>query len=167
MKTYNWTGQFEDVAAVKPYQNLSKYEASWFAQYLLNHSEKDKTYISLAKELIAFCEDQFVVWEKPEMYDPWGNSTDDWHTPAVLEQYMCYVPIDASAVQMINTFYLAFEKTKDPIYREKALALANSLVNTQKDDGMIPTFWSTGFEEFWNNCMVSSLTVLDKLSNVQ
>ncbi len=164
MKTYNWTGQFEDVAAVKPYQNLSKYEASWFAQYLLNNSEKDKTYISLSKELIAFCEDQFVVWEKPGMYDTWGNSTDDWHTPAVLEQYMCYVPIDASAVQMINTFYLAFEKTNDSIYREKALALANSIVNTQKDNGMIPTFWATGFHEFWNNCMVSSLTVLDKLS---
>jgi len=51
------------------------------------------------------------------------------------------------------------------MYREKAIALANSLVNTQKDDGMIPTFWAPGFSEFWNNCMVSSLTMLDKLIN--
>ncbi|MFA6402262.1 MAG: hypothetical protein WCX31_11665 [Salinivirgaceae bacterium] len=164
MVTYNWTGQFEDVAPHKPYQNLSKYEASWFAQYLLNNKEKDTTYLKSAKELIAFCEDQFVVWEKPGIYDNWGNSSERWHTPAVLEQFLCYVPIDASAVQMIQTFYLAYEKTNDQIYREKAIALANSLVNTQLDNGMIPTFWAPGFEEFWNNCMVSSLLMLEQLS---
>jgi len=166
MKTYNWTGQFEDVSAAKPYYNLSKYEASWFAQYLVKNSEKDKSYIILAKELIAFCEDQFVVWEKPGIYDNWGNSSERWHAPAVLEQYMCYVPIDASAVQMINTFYSIYEKTKEPIYLEKALALANSLVNSQMENGMIPTFWVPGFEEFWNNCMVSSLTMLGRLSTM-
>lgn len=165
VKTFNWTGQFEDVAAVKPYQNLTKYEASWFAQYLLNNLKNDSSYIFLAKELIAFCEDQFVIWENPGFYDNWGNSTNRWHTPAVLEQYHCYVPIDASAVQMINTFYLAYKKTNEIIYREKAIALANSLVNTQKDDGMIPTFWVPGFSEFWNNCMVSSLIMLEMLNN--
>lgn len=164
MKTYNWTGQFEDVAAHKPYQNLSKYEASWFAQYLLINAGRDSSYIPLAKELIAFCEDQFVVWEKPGIYDNWGNASHGWHTPAVLEQFMCYVPIDASAVQMINTYYLAWEITKQPLFREKALALANSLVNTQTENGMIPTFWAPGFTEFWNNCMVNSLIMLDYLS---
>ena len=162
VKTFNWTGQFEDVAAVKPYQNLTKYEASWFAQYLLNNF-KDSLNINFAKELIAFCEDQFVVWENPNIYDNWGNSSVQWHTPAVLEQYNCYVPIDASAVQMINTFFLAYKKTNEIIYYEKAIALANSLVNTQKEDGMIPTFWVPGFTEFWNNCMVSSLTMLDMI----
>ena len=166
MKTFNWTGQFEDVSAHKPYQNLSKYEASWFAQYLLANHEKDSTYTASAKELIAFCEDQFVVWDKPGIYDNWGNSSDHWHTPAVLEQYMCYVPIDASSVQMINTFYLAYEITREDIYREKALALANSLVNSQTNNGMIPTFWAPGFTEFWNNCMASSLTMLDNLNDL-
>jgi maltose/maltodextrin transport system substrate-binding protein len=165
VKTFNWTGQFEDVAAVKPYQNLSKYEASWFAQYLLNNLEKDSSYLFTAKELIAFCEDQFVVWENPGIYDNWGNASSRWHTPAVLEQYHCYVPIDASVVQMVNTFYLAYKKTDELIYREKAIALANSLINTQLDDGMIPTFWVPGFTEFWNNCMVSSLTMLEALLN--
>jgi len=165
VKTFNWTGQFEDVAAVKPYQNLTKYEASWFAQYLLHHLDKDSSYLFTAKELISFCEDQFVVWENPGIYDNWGNASNRWHTPAVLEQYHCYVPIDASAVQMVNTFYLAYKKTNEIMYREKAIALANSLVNTQKDDGTIPTFWAPGFSEFWNNCMVSSLTMMDKLIN--
>gem|GEM_PF-5217539 len=66
---------------------------------------------------------------------------------------------------MINTFYLAYKKTNEIIYYEKALALANSLVNTQKDDEMIPTFWVPGFTEFWNNCMVSSLTMLEMFNN--
>ncbi len=163
MKTFNWTGQFEDVEAAKPYQNLTKYEASWFAQFLLNHSENDSNYLPLAKELIAFCEDQFVVWETPNFYDNWGNSTVSWHTPAVLEQYKCYVPIDASAVQMIETFYLAYKKTGEMLYYQKALALANSLVNSQKENGQVPTFWANGFTEFWNNCMVSSLNMLQMM----
>ena len=79
---------------------------------------------------------------------------------------MCYVPIDASAVQIINTYYLAYEKTNESIYREKAIALANSMVNSQNKNGMIPTFWVPGFEEFWNNCMVSSLTMLERLSSI-
>jgi maltose/maltodextrin transport system substrate-binding protein len=167
MQTFNWTGQFEDVAAVRPYQNLTKYEASWFAQYLLKNMDKDTTYLAHARELIRFCEDQFVVWEKPGIYDNWGNSSDGWHVPAVLEQYSCYVPIDASAVQMIETFYLAYGKTKEPIYFEKAVALANSVVNAQQENGKIPTFWAPGFDEFWNNCMVSSLTMLEKLCTIQ
>ena len=163
MKTFNWTGQFEDVAAYKSYYNLTKYEASWFAQYLLKNKTSDTSYVRLAKELIAFCEDQFVVWENPLMYDNFKNSSYRWQVPSVLEQYMCYVPIDASASQMIETFYCVFESTGETIYREKAIALTNSLINSQKDDGMIPTFWVPGFLEFWNNCMVKSLITIEKM----
>jgi maltose/maltodextrin transport system substrate-binding protein len=163
MKTFNWTGQFEDVAAYKSYNNLTKYEASWFAQYLLKNKAIDTSYVRLAKELIAFCEDQFVVWENPGMYDNFKNSTSRWQAPSVLEQYMCYVPIDASASQMIETFYCAYKNTSEKIYREKAIALTNSLINSQKADGMIPTFWVPGFLEFWNNCMFKSLQTIEMM----
>jgi maltose/maltodextrin transport system substrate-binding protein len=166
MQTWDWTGQFEDVAAQKPYENLTKYEASWFAMYLLNHATENPSYADAALELIAFCEDQFVVWDKPGIYDTWGNASDGWHTPAVLEQYKCYVPIDASAVQMITTFSVAFQKTGNPLYREKARALAASVVNTQEESGRIPTFWAPGFTEFWNNCMTSSLGMLDRVNSI-
>ena len=127
-----------------------------------------KIKIQLAKELIAFCEDQFVVWSNPNMYDNWGNSTISWRTPSVLEQYKCYVPIDASVSQMINTFRIAYEKTGEPIYREKAFALANTLVNSQQEDGMIPTvLLPTMRDELWTNCMVISLTTLEKISAVK
>ncbi len=165
VKTWDWTGQFEDVDAAKPYENLTKYEASWFAQYLLNHPDEQGYHRSLAVRLIDFCEDQFVVWEQPGIYDNWNNSSQSWHVPAVLEQYHCYVPIDASAVQMIDTYQLAWIKTGEPIYLEKALTLANSVVNVQEDCGRIPTFWAAGFEEFWNNCMVSSLWMLNRMKD--
>lgn len=166
MQTWDWTGQFEDVAAQKPYENLTKYEASWFAMYLLNHTAENPSYVDEALELIAFCEDQFVVWDKPGIYDTWGNTSDGWHTPAVLEQYKCYVPIDASSVQMITTFLVAYRQTGNLLYREKASALAASVVNAQEENGRIPTFWAPGFTEFWNNCMTSSLMMLDEVSRI-
>ncbi len=166
MKTYNWTGQFEDVEAVKPYQNLTKYEASWFAQRLFKQANGEKQIISSGIELTRFCEDQFVVWDKTGIYDNWGNSTENWHTPCVLEQYFCYVPIDASAVQMIETFLAAFQATGDVMYKEKAGFLANSLVNVQEESGRIPTFWAKGFTEFWHNCMINSLYLLDTFNTM-
>lgn len=167
IKTYNWTGQFEDVGAAKPYTDLTKYEASWFAQYLLDHKEKDTSYVRVARELIAFCEDQFVVWERPKIYDSEEKSTDNWYVPSVLEQYECYIPIDASIQQMAYTFFKAYEKTGEPIYREKYLTLSNSLVNVQKENGMIPTGWNSDEGEIWINCMTWDLMFLDKVVDVK
>jgi hypothetical protein len=167
MKTYDWTGQFEDVAAVGPYQNLTKFEASWFAQYLLDNKDKDSSYKKLAIELIAFCEDQFVFWERPKIYDNWGTTSNEWHSPSVVEQYKCYVPINSSCDQMILTYIKAYEKTGELIYREKAKTLANSVVNYQMDDGMIRTFMFPGISEFWLNCMTYSLVMLEKMSTVK
>jgi maltose/maltodextrin transport system substrate-binding protein len=163
MQTYNWSGQFEDVEAQKPHLNLTKYEASWFAQYLFKNEKNSHNSVSLATELLAFCEDQFIVLENPKIYDNWGTSSGNWKTPAVLEQYTCYVPIDASASQLIESYLSAYAAIQDKIYYEKAKALANSLVNAQEENGRIPTFWAYGFTEFWNNCMVSDLQMLNKL----
>jgi maltose/maltodextrin transport system substrate-binding protein len=160
VKTYNWTGQFEDVPATKPYQNLTKYEAGWTAWYLFDHKDKDTSYLRIAKELVAFCEDQFVVWSPVVVYDHRKELSNRWHTPSALEQYFCYVPIDASASMMTLTFMKAFNATGDIIYREKAIALANSFVNNQKEDGQIPTFWKGNFDELWINCMIYSTMTL-------
>lgn len=164
-KTFDWTGQFEDVAANSQYQNLSHYEASWFAMRLLDSKEKDSSDIRMAKELIAFCEDQFIVWEKPDIYDDRNGLSNEWHVPAALEQYHCYLPIDASTDQMILMFCKAYKTTGDPIYRAKAIALANSIVNCQKEDGQIPTFlYPFRKDNFWPNCMVYSLKMLEQMS---
>lgn len=165
VKTYDWTGQFEDYGAASPYENITKYEAAWFAQYLLDNKGENDSYVGMAKELIAFCEDQFVFWEKPDIYDNFGTLTNDWYAPCVTEQYLGYVPVDASSDQMILTFLKAYECLGDPIYREKAVALANAIVNAQDKDGKVPTFLLPTLTDFWQNCMVSSLTMLERLAN--
>lgn len=165
MKTFDWTAQFEDVAANSQYQNLSHNEAGWFAMRLLDNKSKDSAYTRWAKELIAFCEDQFVVWEKPDIYDDRNGLSNEWHAPAALEQYHCYLPIDASTAQIVFMFCKAYETTGEPIYRAKAMALANSIVNCQKEDGKIPTFlYPFRKNNFWPNCMVYSLRMLEKIS---
>jgi len=166
VKTFDWTGQFEDVAANSQYQNLSHYEPSWVAMRLLDSQRKAD--IQLAKELMAFCEDQFILWEKPDIYDDRNGLSNQWHVPAAVEQYHCYLPIDASTDQMIFMFCKAYKTTGDPIYRAKATALANSVVNCQKEDGRIPTFlYPLRKDNFWPNCMVYSLRMLEMMSTLK
>jgi hypothetical protein len=166
VKTYDWTGQFEDYAAASPYENLTKYEAAWFAQYLLDNKDKDTSYESLARELIAFCEDQFVFWEKPEIYDSFGTLANRWAVPCTAEQYQGYVPVDASSDHMVNTYLKAYHILGDPIFREKARALANTIVNIQHEDGMVPTFLTPTLPEFWLNCMIASLMMFEEMSSI-
>jgi hypothetical protein len=167
VKTYDWTGQFEDYAAALPYENLTKYEALWFAQYLLDNKNNDVSYVGIARELIAFCEDQFVFWEKPEIYDSWGTLANRWEVPCTAEQYLGYVPVDASSDDMIFTFLKAYECLGDSIYKEKAIALANTIVNIQNEDGKIPTFLTPALPEFWHNCMIYSLMMLETMANLK
>ena len=61
MKTFNWQNQFEDSPPDKPYRNLSHVEPCLFAIYLLQNADRNPSYIELARELIRYVEDQFVV----------------------------------------------------------------------------------------------------------
>jgi maltose/maltodextrin transport system substrate-binding protein len=168
VKIFDWTGQFEDVAANGQYENLSHYEPSWFAMRLLDNKVMDSSALRLAKELIAFCEDQFVVWERPDIYDDRNCSANEWQVPAALEQYHCYLPIDASTDQMIFMFCKAYGSTGERIYRAKAIALANSIVNCQRKNGQIPTFlYPFRKNNFWPNCMVYSLRMLEAMSTLK
>ncbi len=162
LKTFNWEGQFEDIPSYdEPYRNLSKYPPTDYAIYLLRYDPSEKN-IAIAKELIRFAEDQFVVW---------GNSPNDtlitrawkkdFHTPSVLEQYNYYVPIDASACQMIKTYLEIYKITGEKEYYRKAEALTNSITE-QQADGEIYTVWRDEgpTRQNWLNCMVYSVKML-------
>ncbi len=153
-RTFNWEGQFEDVAASKPFHNLSKHPPASFAIYLFRHYAQEPRYLELAKELVRFAEDQFVVWEKPMPQKQWR--TDQWITPCVLEQYAYYVPIDASAAKLIQLFLEAGRCTGDSLYLAKAQQLANTMTVAQDaTSGRYPTYWERnrrGEEEGWINC---------------
>lgn len=165
VRTFNWEGQFEDVAASKPYHNLSKHLPASFAIYLFDRYAQEPRYLDLAKELVRFAEDQFVVWEKPMPQKQWR--TDQWITPCALEQYAYYVPIDASAAKLIQLFLTAGRITGDSLYLAKARQLANTMTLAQDaKSGRYPTYWERnkrGEEEGWINCAAYDARVMLQL----
>lgn len=168
LKTWNWEGQFEDVAPTAPYQNLTKHDACDTAMYLVSRFPSDPRRLAQARELVRFAEDQFVCWERPMhgKKDPrckmgvWG--CESWRCPAVLEQYNCYVPIDSSAAKMIRTYLAMFRATKKPLDLARARALGDAIIRETRDDGYLPTFWMDSRED-WPNCMLSSAAALTQL----
>jgi len=173
LKTFYWEGQFEDVPSyAQPYRNLSKYPPTDYAMYLLQHAPSEKN-IALATELVRFAEDQFVMWSNPPsdslLFNPWASrDTVAWLTPCALEQYHFYVPVDASASQMIHAFLAMYRATANALYLQKAIALANSITRAARDNGEITTVWTlSGFHtENWLNCMVFSAKTLLELDEM-
>ena len=186
MKTFDWTGQFEDtMLAEKPYTNLTHHDAIATALYILKKFPGDPKRLAQARELVRFCEDQFVFWERPCRSDGAGPSDGQavegkwydctyasWRCPGVGEQYACYVPIDASACRLIRA-YLALDKALggNAMYAEKARTMGNALVREQLSTGGIHTYWyddrfviSDACTEIdWLDCMVDDVEALDEL----
>lgn len=167
VKTFDWHGQFEDVKARKPYQNLSREQACDLAMYLLRNSP-DSDDLALAKELIRFSEDQFVIWEKPkpvlaEGRNP-GSLPQNWVTPSVQEQYAFWRPIARSSGIMIETYWEAYRVTGNELYLAKAKSLANTFLVVQKlHNGDYPTHFTKYEVSFWLNNVVYPAKVLMQL----
>ena len=75
------------------------------------------------------------------------KNVDQYIVPGVFEQYVCYGPVARSAAILIHTYLKAHEVTRNPVYLEKAKALANGMLAGQKDaaenwgtTGEIPTW---------------------------
>lgn len=150
--SYNWEGQFEDMQPTPPYENLEKGKPAEFAGHLFRRSASDAALLPQARELLAWCEDQFVVWSQPLTHLDSAN----WKLPCALEQYNYYTPIDASLGDMIRAFSDAYAVTGDALYLAKAMALADNVTRMQRADGTIPTYFdsraNTGLD--WLNCMI-------------
>lgn len=165
MKTFNWSGQFEDISPVEPYVNLSKDEASAIAIYFFDRINEDSRYEEFANELLRFCEDQFVIWEKPMPQSQYN--VGEWITPCVLEQYHCYEPINASASNMIEAFLKGYQATGRETYLAKAIELSNAMTISQLANGRYPTYWqlnerqdeSVGWID-WLNCTSYSIKTM-------
>lgn len=174
LSSYNWEGQFEDSPLSTNYMNLSHYNAVALAKYLAKKG--DEKSIQTAKELMRFAEDQFVIWKRPY---PWRHlapdgatpyDTSKWHTPAALEQYGWYVPIDASTADLSLGFLTLYQAGCGELYLAKALALADQLTRVQHEDGKIPTHWMNTPDaeaNFWFNCMFESCRTLSALADYE
>ena len=169
LKTYNWEAQFEDIVPPSNYENLTHFAADAYIEYIANKSEYSNEDTLVASDLIRFVEDQFVVWGKHSSLTIYDSS--NYLYPACLEQYSWYLPIDASSATIMRAFCCAYKITKNPLYIDKARALANMITNVQNDrSGAIPTYWmhedcSNDLNDFWVNCHIESASALDDFQN--
>ena len=169
LKDYNWEAQFEDIPVTGNYRNLTHFTANNLIEYIAKNQQKDDKQLETAKDLMRFVEDQFVVWGE---FPNWSDSTPSKrHTPAGLEQYLCYVPIDSSTATIIRAFVSMYRLTGERLYLEKAMALADNITRMQDENGQIPTFFigencDYGHFNYWINCQIYTSGVLLELAEL-
>lgn len=168
--TYNWEGQFEDSGLSVSYSNLTHYGPSALARHYAKYYSDDENKMKIAEELVRYIEDQFVVWNRPAPWNKDSADTSVWPTPCALEQYNWYVPIDASAANVIMTFVAMYKAGRGELYLAKAKALADTVTRVQHEDGMIPTHWmnekTLNGDNFWINCMIATADALETMSGL-
>ncbi len=188
LASWDWEGQFEDIRpSAARYQNLTKHNACDTAMYLLKRFPGDATRVKQARDILRFAEDQFVVWRSPCRSDGTGAWNPiypfyAWRTPAVLEQYTCYSPIDASAAKLIRTCLALYRAEGRALDLAKARALGDSMLNNQDANGRIRTYWIPEAEDAdeplagairlplggdWYNCMVADAVALSLLAELE
>lgn len=178
MDTYDWEGQFEDSPTSAHYSNLSHYPADAMISYIAENQKDDPEAMAIAEELMRFVEDQFVVWgnhapRNRKGHEEWILSPNraDWHSPAGLEQYSWYVPIDASTAWCMTAFLRLYKANGNPLLLAKACTLADSITRMQNPEtGMIPTHWTTGDAmehggQLWLNCMIGTAGAMLEIAN--
>lgn len=175
VRTWNWQGQFEDVAPLPPYDNLTKHDAGDLALHLFPIAPSDPEKRALALDLLRFAEDQFVMWAQPPAASPKNQNPDgeagakskQWMLPCVLEQYRCYSPVCASSAKLIRIYLAAYRATGDRLHLEKAKALAATLTRTQsnpKAPGRYQTWVRQHPGPMWFNCELLAIRAMQELA---
>ena len=160
---YNFEGQFEDSPFSENYSEMTHFAAVSIAKYIAQNKRNDKQAVETAITLMRFVEDQFVVWGE---YAKWLRSpfgyNEHFKSPAGLEQYSWYVPVDGSTAIIMSGFFAMYDLTGDELWREKAYALADMITRMQNPEtGVIPTQWITkdankDIYSFWVNCHIGT-----------
>lgn len=176
METYEWEGQFEDSPTSAHYSNLSHYPADAMVFYIAENQKDDPEAMAQAEDLMRFIEDQFVVWKNfsprnRHGYDGWFSTIPEWNSPAGLEQYNWYVPIDASTSHIMIAFLRLYKANGNPLLLAKACTLADSITRMQNPrTGMIPTHWMNkqAIEDgggLWMNCVIETAGLMLEIAN--
>ena len=178
VKDWDWEGQFEDTELVGKYVNQTL--PCETVLYLLARRGKEGWVRRFAREALRFSEDQFVCWERPCREDGTGPISKQrgndaeyltWCKLGVLEQYKCYVPIDAPAAKLVRTYFAMWRETGDALDLAKARTIADAMVNQQFDNGRIPTFWAEYYRDKplsdWLCCMVESAIALEEIGKIR
>lgn len=170
IKDFNWQNQFEDSEPAHAYKNLAFRQAAGFAEYLFRKFPDDPKKIQMAKELLRFVEDQFIIWSNPpklparkESYWPAElYAADIWLFPCTGEQYLFWQPVNAGSSNAISAFKQAYIATGEEIYLSKAKDLADTIVYAQQNyhDGNYKTYLITAERDFWVNCATHTANVM-------
>jgi maltose/maltodextrin transport system substrate-binding protein len=154
-RTFQWQQQWDDVGTASPYANLSWFDTGLFIEHLLQNATPRNNYEKIASDLVRYVDDQFVEWEPVE----------NFITPGVREQYLCYHVIDWHGAHYIRICLAVYAKTKDGIWLRKAQALADTLTAIQHPQGCYPTWMrhkprpehplevhEICYDDIWPNC---------------
>ena len=134
VKTRRWQGMYEDVGEQPPFANLQHFDVDEAILYLTHFRTADPAFVPTAVELNRWVEDQFVVWG-PELQLPVQPPT-----PTVLEQYVCYWPMECHTARWLLALIALHTATGDAEYLTKAIAAANSIVRGQQPSGAYSTW---------------------------
>lgn len=171
LESFNFNGQFEDqpTESWQKYQDLTHGQANDFAIYLLGKEKPTKEEIEQCREMVRFSEDQFTYWDT--VVGPEGYKT--MLTPCVFEQYNYQTPIDASVVEMANSYLSLYSVTGDKLALAKGKALLDAAVKSQCPlTGILPTKWFFNPEvpyskrTHWINCAFASVSVLERFARM-
>ncbi len=166
VKTFNMTGQFEDVnvQGLQLYQNLTNCTAAPYATYLLTRGGTSKEDVRTSEDLIRMSEDQFVHWAYPDTTEYGFHKR---YAPSVHEQYKYEMPVDNSACNVANALLDYYHTTGDLLALAKAKALIDNITRMQNPlNGCLPTTWEWRNAKkdrnrtFWVNCSLSSAQML-------
>ena len=168
VKTFDWTGQFEDVTVVvAPYSNLTDCTAAPYASWILHREHLTEQALRDARDMIRLCEDQFVHWDE-YVAAKWNICP-----PCVFEQFHYQTPVDNSACVVANAWLDWYLVTGDALALAKAKALIDNIVNVQNisTSGEIPTTWDeypsrAGRNGPWINCTLNSVNTLLRMDHL-
>lgn len=168
-----WEGFYEDIPNLPAYENMEWFDASLTVQYVLSRPGEFPGELGRAVAIARWIEDQFLCWH-PDDVPGLGKGVVPI-IPTALEQYRCYLPIDAHVARALDLFMMLWESTGDETYRARAITLAASLEEAQRPGGVISTWmWYDSAEDQrkraltvpgccdgdWFRCMAYDATIL-------
>ncbi|MCD6030712.1 MAG: hypothetical protein K0S78_2886 [Thermomicrobiales bacterium] len=160
VQTGLWQQMYEDVRTLEDYDNLEQWAALETSMMLLrrNHPEA----VPIARKLVRYVEDQFVLFgDEASLPVPYLPST-----PATMEQYHCYWPMDVHTANYARAALALYQATGEVAWGHKAVAAANTVVRCQRPDGRYSTLvpdrrlGTTPPFSDWFNCMAHAADVL-------
>ncbi len=136
VKTKRWESVYEDVGYTPPYRNLSQMDAVFFIRFLLHFKNQMSGAVKIAEEVNKFVEDQFVIWSNEALSIP-----TQCYTPMVMEQYVCYAPMDCHTGNWMLSLAALYDATGNKEYLKKAVAAMNAISKTMYNNGKLSTTW--------------------------